>query len=563
MYTLDTAAFYTDEEVALDRRLQKLRVISNKIHGREYKNNAIRKKHISKINELLRETKDTLKSVIDSNVGMIREVRPITLSEKNVISIFESNLTRALNMESDKVNMQMVVVRVYFFGVFQSLIENGFTIEKEKYVFFSASAGQIRTKRAVFCRQADLDKCWNTLTCGLSLDKINAMGGVNPNKYLAYLALCNSATDVWTDFNIDKTIVVDDFETLVTGTVDYIDDADYSITRKVMEVPVPHMDGCGMILYNRTDKNFMIRAPWVKGLLASFPFDKFIREANKREPSINHGIVTDVYGVQHDILEEGIEIIFTKSQVKMWKYYSSWEEYKENFKEYNCTAGICNVERGYIPNAKFNYQMLQTLCDLSDEELEEICKSTNAKLKSIASDRDTMLDVFGATKNNSDKNAFQQCLELYPELLQDPYCRETMRELKFKIEKEGRAGKFDIKGKYLFLVPDLYAFCEWLFLGIENPKGLLDDGEVYTRVFPNCDKLDCLRSPHLYREHAVRWNMCGRDEEYRRWFKTNGLYTSTHDLISKILMFDRPKCRTLWKHRDIKLGEPVIAGCGR
>ena len=34
------------------------------------------------------------------------------------------------------------------------------------------------------------------------VEKINEQGGVNINKYLAYLALCNSATTLWKDFDI-------------------------------------------------------------------------------------------------------------------------------------------------------------------------------------------------------------------------------------------------------------------------------------------------------------------------------------------------------------------------
>ena len=48
-------------------------------------------------------------------------------------------------------------------------------------------------------------------------------GGNNVNKHLAYMALANSATDQWTDFDIDRCIVVDDFETNVPGTFDFIE----------------------------------------------------------------------------------------------------------------------------------------------------------------------------------------------------------------------------------------------------------------------------------------------------------------------------------------------------
>lgn len=80
------------------------------------------------------------------------------------------------------------------------------------------------------------------------------MGGVNINKYLAYLALCNSATEHWTDFNINKAIVVDDMETPVRSVVDFIDDKTYEITRKTMDIPIEHTDGCGMILPRRSKK---------------------------------------------------------------------------------------------------------------------------------------------------------------------------------------------------------------------------------------------------------------------------------------------------------------------
>ena len=98
-------------------------------------------------------------------------------------------------------------------------------------------------------------------------------------------------------------------------------------------------------------------------------------------------------------------------------------------------------------------------------------------------------------------------------------------------------------GKYTFLLPDYYAACEYWFGHIENPVGLLQDQEVFCWLFRRYDKLDCLRSPHLYKEHAIRQNVAcnkceDRAEDIRKWFTTNAIYTSTHDLISKILQFD-------------------------
>ena len=260
--------------------------------------------------------KNELKDKLESHSG-IRALDPRALSPKNVISVFESAMTRVFGFEKDQLYDDVIVVRAYYYEVLKDIIRDGFLHNGERYVVFTASAGQIRTKRTVFVKESLLEKHRLTLMCGLTVDHINELGGVNVNKYLAYLALSNSATDIWEGFDIDKSIVVEDFETLVNGTVDYIDGTTYEITRREMGVPITHTDGCGMMLPSISWKNMMVRLPWVKGLLASFDFKKFIREANEREPEINHGLVRDIYGKECDILRDDIRCIFTKSQFKM------------------------------------------------------------------------------------------------------------------------------------------------------------------------------------------------------------------------------------------------------
>jgi len=220
----------------------------------------------------------------------------------------------------------------------------------------------------------------------------------------------------------------------------------------------------------------------------------------------------------------------------MWKYYKSWQHYKDNYKKYKCHAGKCNEEEDEFGFAKLNYQMLQTLVDITDKELQIICKRTKNNIMRIGYDRKTMFKVLGVTKTNTSKNYFQQAVEIYPELLNDTYSKEILKQVKKKMVKEARAAKIDINGKYTFIIPDLFSFCEFLFLDDKNPKGLLEDGEVYCNLYKDKPKLNCLRSPHLFREWAVRNNIV--DNKKRKWFITNGLYTSCHDLISKILQFD-------------------------
>lgn len=72
--------------------------------------------------------------------------------------------------------------------------------------------------------------------------------------------------------------------------------------------------------------------------------------------------------------------------------------------------------------------------------------------------------------------------------------------------KDAKSGKLLVDGaRYTYLCPDLYAFCEKLFLNIQNPKGLLSGSDVHCSLYDE-GYIDILRSPHLFREHGVRWN---------------------------------------------------------
>lgn len=496
-------------------------------------------------NHYIKKSKESLLQLLSNKVeanikshgkNHIRTLNENQVSNKNIISVFDSYFTRTIGAKQDELCEDFLVIQVYYFDVIKDLIHHGFMYKGEKYIYFTSSAGQIRTKKTVFIKESVWNKYEKSIMCGLTIDDINQKGGNNPNKHLAYLALANSATDVWNEFNIDKTIVIDDFETDVFGTYDLVDDVDYSITRTEGYVPIAHTDGAGMML-PCMGKNRMVRLPWVKGLLGSFDFKKFIEVNN-----CSH-IIKDIYGKEHDVIAEDIQIIFTKSMFKMWKYYDSWEQYKDMYKKYNCSTGYTNLEEDRIKDATINYQMLQTLTDITDDEIEKITKSSVDKIKNLCSSIDSIKNLLGITPYNLHKTAFQKSIELYPNLLNDEYSKSYLRSIKDSVVKKCRAGKLHVHSKYTFLLPDFYAACQYWFMNEKNPKGLLEDGEVFCWLFRKSEKLDCLRSPHLYKEHAIRkniaWRECKkRQEQLREWYSTDAIYTSCHDLISKILQFD-------------------------
>jgi hypothetical protein len=535
IYSVDTSAFYNEDEQKIHKKLLKAYIYRDHLKKSkgEYKKN---KKYISERISLL---KNKLIIEINHNTN-IRQLRQDSLKKNNVISLFDSVLTRVLKIEQNTLSEDIVVVQAYYFQVLESIIKNGFIHNGEKYIYLTSSAGQIRTKRSIFIKESLWDKHKETLMCGLTIEDINAKGGVNINKYQAYLALSNSATDEWKNFNIHRSIVVDDLETKVHSLVDYIDRETYEITRQEMDIPIEHTDGCGLILAKKSKKSFMCRLPWLKGLLVPFPFDKFAEENDSY-------VVTDIYGRKWDIVKDKIEVIFTKSQFKMWKYYENWNDYKDKFAKFNCQAARLN-EEDVSADANINYQMIQTLTNMTTEELTLLSQDSTQDILQIGNDKETMLRVLGATETNKRKNHFQQALSIYPELLNDEHSKQVIKDKKKRLIKDARSGKLNVKGKYTFLCPDLYAFCERLFLGVEQPKGLLSNGEVYCDLFDN-GKVDCLRAPHLYREHGVKENVL--DEEKSKWFITHGVYTSIHDPISKMLQFDNDGDKSLVIQDDV------------
>ena len=517
-------------------------------------------------NNKIKKSKDRLLKLLSNKVEVnevtngkhhIRELRNLNPSgdkcdiykyakepfnDKKIISVFDSAFTRMIGAKQDELSEDFMVVQVYYFDIIKDLIYHGFTYKGEKYIYFTSSAGQIRTKKTVFIKESVWKKYEKTIMCGLTMDSINAKGGNNPNKHLAYMALTNSATDVWEEFDIDKAIVVDDFETDVYGTYDLVDDTDYSIKRVSDYVPIAHTDGAGMMLpraFGKDQKNQMVRLPWIKGLLGVFDFKKFI-EVNNCSSKIK-----DIYGKTWDIIEDDIQVIFTKSQTKMWKYYDSWEQYKEYYKFYNCTAGYTNKEEDKIKDATINYQMLQTLTEATDDEIDKIIKKSNDKLKNLCSSIQSMKSAFGITPDSCNDNMtyLQRAINLYPDLMNDEWLKIILRQIKDSMVKNYKAGSLSVNGKYTFLLPDFYAACEYWFMGNKNPNGLLDDQEVFCWLFRKAKELDCLRSPHLYKEHAIRKNIAWNgdketQQQIREWFTTSAIYTSCRDLISKILQFD-------------------------
>lgn len=458
-----------------------------------------------------------------------------TLRVSRKISEFASEESRALGLRDKEVTFDKIIVKWKSLDVLESIVLDGFqmdviqpdgTVKRVDYQFMTASAGQLRTDKIQCISREAWQRIAPRMMGGLTMERINELGGINPNKFQAYLALGSGATEEF-DFPPEKMIVIDDFEGPVEGTVDFIS-KDYEMSRRLMETVIKHTDGCGMMLPSVSRKNFMLRGPWIKGLLASFDYLRFCR-VNGCEPKL-----ADIWGREHDLVAEDIRIVLTKSQFKLYAYYDSWEEYCRLFRESGCHLCRTNYEEDYIPDTTISYQMLQTLTDMTDEEIDVFTKRTHERIEGLTKDSRSMLRALGADVESP--NPYRRALAAYPEMLRESYTRETLKNIKARWILDAKSGRIRCRNKRLFAIPDLYAACQYWFLGQERPEGLLKDGEVAAYLMRDLDKVACLRSPHLYMEWTIR-NVV-HDPEIYEWFYTDGIYTSCHDLISKVLQFD-------------------------
>jgi hypothetical protein len=221
----------------------------------------------------------------------VRYVDSKDFKETNIIAFFENDLTRTLKIEGDEPTLDFIVIEIGNTDmlIFKQVIENGLIIRERvkigedengvdiievrdnKYSFFTAGAGQTRQKKFMMIKDEVWERYEKYLMCGLTKEYINKNGGMNVNKFNAYLSLNNSASEVVEEFDIDKCIVVDDFTEIINDEVDYIsrDDevnngettyvtktgkevtrvkkkTEWNIERKFMDIPIDFMDGAGI-----------------------------------------------------------------------------------------------------------------------------------------------------------------------------------------------------------------------------------------------------------------------------------------------------------------------------
>lgn len=505
-------------------------------------------------------------------------------NEKYQIPLFESDVVRLALKERgiEKADFQLldeiIYMEIFHNDIMWQILRDGIMIGNKKYILFSATTGQVRNTTVTLLREDFFERNKGALLVGLSKETINknAYGGMNVGKFISYTSLpLSSSVLPEKEIDIDRCILVKGFETVVTGLVKYVDIQKNEngqhyvadVPKEYVEKPVPieHTDGAGMFLPGELPSSCQIRSGYFKGALFPFDFRLFAKE-------IAHNTkILDAWNNLVDIEEQDIRFIFTTSQLKMWKEYHSWEAYKKALRDNEIQLSINSYANPAKDTVTFAYQYLQTLpygCDIK-----KLCEPAKDDIIRLHTDIEYVKEVLGysddsetelngisdseeiedneSTDNvqvndNEDKKScnslIAEALNVYPQLIFDSYIEAKIRQLVKSRRKSYRAGKIPLGGYYSYVAPDMYAFCEYLFCGENNPKGLVPQNHVYNKHYDEkgtVDHLICLRSPHLSRYEYGKRDLIKTDA-CRKWFKymESDTVVSCHDLLSKSLQMD-------------------------
>lgn len=449
---------------------------------------------------------------------------------------------------------EIIYLEIFHNNIMWQILQKGIMIADKKYILFSAAPGQVRKKTVTLLREDFYKRNEGALLVGLTKESINANGGMNVGKFLSYTSLPLSLSVLPEKaIDIDRCILVKGLETIVTDYVKYINIQENELGQHYVDnvpkeyveksVPIEHTDGAGMFLPGELPSSCQIRSGYFKGALFPFDFRLFAKEV------ACNTIILDAWGNTVDIEKQDIRFIFTTSQLKAWKQYLSWEDYKKAFRNNEIKLSINSYANPAKDTVTFAYQYLQTLpygCDIK-----KLCAPAKGDLIKLHKDIEYVKEAMGysndsKTSNNEFKKScnslIAEALNIYPQLINDSYIKEKIKQLVKSRRKSYMAGKIPLGGYYSYVAPDMYAFCEYLFCGENNPVGLVPKNHIYNKYYDekgNVEHLICLRSPHLSRYEYGKRDLVKTDE-CRKWFKymKTDTVVSCHDLLSKTLQMD-------------------------
>lgn len=329
----------------------------------------------------------------------------------------------------------------------------------------------------------------------------------------------------------------------------------------------------------------IIRAPWVKGLVATFPISDFLKDKGVKT-------VTSLCG---DIMNvDDVDIFISKSQFKMFKVYmkkvesldekiTAWEYHQKAMKDNGLLWGVVMPNKKVDDNRKeSNYQYNQALNLSEESDIDKLTEKTEKHLKKLCNHDieyvyhtlisnknvekeescDDEIDLEEAEGETEYQTLLQKIVTHNIDMLNDRYIQSLINKECQRAFKRAMLGKLIWDGNFQFIVSDPVAQAEWIYKNHtvdENGNhpdikinGLVKAGEIYSNYWKQVccynkkksEQIILMRSPLIDQHEIVKANLIMNDIKWFDYLKS-GVILSIHDLFTLQMQncdFDGDRC---------------------
>ena len=468
------------------------------------------------------------------------------------ITLCQSIMADLLNVEHDAATDKIIVLHhaTVFSGGFVTgkilkqlqhdflyrIVRYGVVLNGVPYTFYTASPGQLKKGSMYLIRSDEFKRLTPQIWGGRNPANIKKMLVSKQLQYRALLlsSAARSANVLPKPMKLRNAIVVKDVTVKIPCNCLSLSQA-YEAAEK--EMLANNMPWDGMIFLEEEVWGHLVaqvRGYGIKGLAVSVGIKKWCQSRG-----YNYPFIEDVCGVTHNVEQEGISIFLTESTVKTLGDYKSFDEMRQACEMLGMDElYICAVDEEETENKTLSRQMLQTLIDITDEELYNLCRLIRDKLLALNGYEGAFRALAELDTPEKCRSNFAKFIAAYPDAICHPCVRKALADRYRAMYADMMIGRVEIKGNYKFVVTDPIAWVDIAFGG-KDPQdataGLLGANECYLKGCTT-QKVCLLRSPHAFMEWATA--TVKETEEIQEYFTGNVVYCSMRDMICRILQYD-------------------------
>ncbi|UEL48286.1 RNA dependent RNA polymerase [Terrisporobacter hibernicus] len=404
------------------------------------------------------------------------------------------------------------------------IIERKIVLDGVDYVFYLASASDLKKSSAIFIKESLADTLGKELIKDATGDIVSRIEGMDVviNKIQAYISFMFSGA---TKTNIEpKVVVIEEPQYKYTGLHTVLESVEtLEFKEETIETTLSAFDGQGVMSLGlaerirqelnskREDNKQLDYINWItfrlfiiggKGMCIAIDIKEQLEKVwmqfgdSAGLKKIDDKLyIKDIYGDWHDV--ESIDMILNESQTKLIKYFNSNEDIEDaknqvpdDFKSIVNSLYICKHNENTLraDRTRMNYQFLQALA-ITSNDIIELTKNDKGMLEQALTDIDSMLIVNNLAEIQKDEeddttttNSFNLALDLvkYDEsFLKDKTVLEQIRRLYMSKIKKLSYGR-------VFMNDMAYRLC------VQDPQPYMNF--IATRDMETARTVECLQA---------------------------------------------------------------------